>query len=325
MTKTRQDSLAMLTPIAADLASRLDLKRPLVFFDLETTGTDTANDRIIQVGAVKLEPSGATDLFSITINPGVPIPSGATAVHHITDDDVASMPAFSTIATQLAAFFAGCDLAGFGISHFDIPLLAAEFRRVGYDFSIDDRRVVDASSIFRERERRTLESAMRFYCDQPIQDAHDAVADTITSFAVLHGQFARYQDLPTSLDALDDISRPRRRDPSWFDDDGKLVWNGGRLDLNFGKYSGQPLAHIVDTDTDYIDWVMQQDFTDDVKSAIAFTRAGLAPHRRDVLDPPCLECGSDDVVTIDSGDYQCTSCGLSWPIADPALLAEVQA
>ena len=271
--------LEAIRPLARDMAARLHLVRPLVVFDLESTGLDTNSDRIITVGALKLLPDGSTELYEATVHPGMPIPPEATAVHHITDEQVDGLPPFACIAPGLAAFLHDCDLSGFGIVHFDIPLLQAEFTRAGITFSMDDRHVIDAYQIFRQRERRNLEEAVRFYCGESIVDAHDATADTISSFAVLHGQLERYSDLPTDLGALNEIAGPRRADPSWFDQKGKLAWDGDVLCINFGKHARRPLAEVVERDRSYLDWMLGADFTDDVKNAIRAALTGHVPSR----------------------------------------------
>ena len=188
----------------------------------------------MEVGAVRLHPSGETDVLRATVDPGVPIPAEASAVHGITDGDVAGRPPFPGIAPRLATFLDGCDLAGFGIARFDLPLLDAEFARAGIGFSIADRRVVDALSIFHDRERRDLSAAVEFYTGRPIEDAHSALADAASSLHVLRGQFERYADLPAELDELDRLASPGRRDPSWIDPQGRLVRRDGEILIRLG-------------------------------------------------------------------------------------------
>ena len=281
MTTIQNNSPALdaIQPIARDMATRLHLQRPLVFFDLESTGLDTSSDRIVTIAALKLLPSGSTAMYEAMVHPGARIPPEATAVHHITDEQVDGLPPFAWIAPGLSTFLDDCDLAGFGIVHFDIPLLQAEFARAGVHFALDDRQVVDAYQIFRQRERRNLESALRFYCGESIVDAHDATADTISSFAVLHGQLDHYTDLPTDLDSLDEISGTKRADPSWFDLKGKLAWDGDVLCVNFGKHAQRPLAEVVERDRSYLDWMLGADFTDDVNDAIRGALTGRLPLR----------------------------------------------
>ena len=271
------ERLEALRPEACKLALRLGLQRPMAFIDLETTGLDTNEARIVQLATLKLTPGGKTILHSRMVNPGMPIPPGAVAIHGITDQSVAGCPRFREIAPGVAAFLAGCDLAGYNIAAYDVPLLEAEFRRVGVEFSLEGRRIVDAMRIFHTREPRNLEGAVRFYCGgRDIEDAHSAEADTLSSFEVLVGQFKRYPDLPLDLDELDRISRP----PEWFDRNGKLIWRDGELCLNFGKHKERVLSEVVTADPGYLDWILGRDFSAEVKDAIQRARATVSAHRR---------------------------------------------
>ena len=166
--------------------------------------------------------------------------------------------------------------AGYNIAAYDVPLLEAEFRRAGVEFSLEGRRIVDAMRIFHTREPRNLEGAVRFYCGGDIEDAHSAEADTLSSFEVLVGQFKRYPDLPLDLDELDRISRP----PEWFDRNGKLIWRDGELCLNFGKHKERVLSEVVTADPGYLDWILGRDFSHEVKAAIQRARATVSAHRR---------------------------------------------
>ena len=264
--------LSTLEPKARELAGRLGLLRPLVFIDLETTGTDPLSDRIVEIGAIKLYPSAETELLHERVNPSVPIPAEASAVHGITDDLVAERPVFAAMASTVAEFLRGCDLAGFGIARFDIPLLEAEFGRAGIEFSISDRWVVDALRVFHDRERRDLATAVDFYAGREIEHAHSAIADAMSSVEVLWGQFERYADLPTELEELDRLSNPRRPDPSWLDPAGRLVCHDDEILMNFGKYAGRKLVDVTREDPGYLDWVLQQDFSEQVKETIANAR-----------------------------------------------------
>ncbi len=271
------ERLEALRPTARKLAFRLGLQRPLVHLDLESTGTDVREDRIVEIATLELFPDGKTILHSKKVNPGIPIPPDAVAIHGISDDDVVGCPKFGQIASRVAALLAGCDLAGYNIAAYDVPLLEAEFRRANVEFSIKGRRIVDVMRIFHTRVPRTLEGAVRYYCDRDIEDAHSAEADTLSSFEVLVGQFERYPDLPPDLDELDRISRP----PGWFDRDGKLAWRDGELCLNFGKHKERPLMEVIEAACGYIEWMLRSDFTREVKEAIQSARAGSPPQPAD--------------------------------------------
>ena len=257
---------------ARGLAARLALSRPLVFMDLETTGLSTQEDRIAQMAVVKLWPGGEFMSHSTLVDPGVPIPPGATAVHGIGDEQVAGQPRFAALAPQLAAYLDGCDFAGFGVARFDLPLLLAEFRRAGCEFSLEGRRVLDALAIFHQREPRTLEAALRFYRGRELEGAHDALADVEASLEVLEGQFGHYGDLPTDLAELTDIAMP-----GWFDAEGVLVWREGELHFGRGKHRGASVASVVERDPTYVDWMLRDTFAPEVKSALIQIRSGGAP------------------------------------------------
>ena len=265
-----------LSAITRELASGLNLQRPLVFFDLETTGTFPLTDRIVQIGAIKLRPGGDTDLRCETVHPGGPIPPEATAVHGITDEMVAGRPSFTEIAPRVADFFADCDLAGFGVARFDVPLLEAEFGRAGITLSTEGRRIVDALRVYHERERRDLTAALDFYCGRAIEDAHSAAADAMHSLEVLAGQLRRYPDFPADLNELDRISSGA--DPSWIDREGKLLRRGGELVLNFSqRHKGRSLDEMAKADRGFLEWMLRADFSDHVKGLVAGALAARLP------------------------------------------------
>ena len=279
------ERLEALRPEAHTLALRLGLQRPVAFIDLETTGLDTDEAHIVQLATLKLSPGGKTILHSRMVNPGMPIPPGAVAVHGITDENVAGCPRFGEIAPGVAAFLAGCDLAGYNIAAYDVPLLEAEFRRAGVEFSLEGRRIVDAMRIFHSREPRNLEGAVRFYCGgRDIKDAHSAEADTLSTLEILAEQLDRYRDLPADIDELDRISRP----PAWFDRDGRLVWRDGELCFGFGKHRGRLLSEVAEEAPGYLEWILRDDFSLKVKDAITMAKAGSPPRQ---LATPANEPG----------------------------------
>ena len=243
----------------------MNLTRPLASLDLETTGTDPATSRVVEVGVVKRYPDGGERVISWRINPGVPIPTDASVIHSITDADVATYPPFADVAEDIAATLAGCDLVGFNLRAFDLPLLRAEFARCGVAWPCDGAHVIDAFTIYRERERRDLPAAVRHYLGREHVGAHGAVADARATLEIVHAQVARYADL-AGLDvaALDLASGGRQ--PTWATDDGKVRWGvDGRAVWGFGKLAGKPVA----SDRGFAAWVMRNDFADDVKALVA--------------------------------------------------------
>ena len=185
---------------------QLNLKNPLVFFDLETTGIDIVKDRIIEISYVKVFPNGKEESKTMRINPGMPIPPASTAIHGITDDDVKDCPLFKNVAKQLAAQIEGCDLAGYNSNRFDIPLLAEEFLRAGVDIDLTRRKFIDVQTIFYKMEQRTLAAAYKFYCQKSLENAHTAAADTMATYEVLKAQLDRYPELKNDVTFLSEFS-----------------------------------------------------------------------------------------------------------------------
>lgn len=247
----------------------LQLKRPLVFFDLETTGTNITRDRIVEISLIKWNPGKEQPEEPLTrrVNPEMPIPAEATAVHGIHDEDVANAPTFKMIAKDVARFFEGSDIAGFNSNKFDIPMLAEEFGRVGLSFDFTKHRFIDVQTIFHKKEQRTLVAAYRFYCDKNLEDAHSAAADTMATLEVLEAQLERYPDLPRDVDALSEYSRQNRN----VDLMGRLVYDDkNREVINFGKYKGQVAEDVIRRDPGYFAWILQGDFAQNTKDV--FTR-----------------------------------------------------
>ena len=212
---------------------KLRLKRPLVFFDLEATGISTVADRIVQISVARYAPDVETDVRTRLINPEMPIPPESIEIHGITDADVADKPTFRQIAKSFFDYLDGCDLAGFNIIQFDIPLLIAEFARSGLAFSMAGRQVIDCYQIFRRMEPRTLEAALRFYCNEEHANAHDSEADVLATIKVLEGQLHKYPDLPKDVDQLNERFNPHQG--KYIDWEGKLRWEKGEAVLGFGK------------------------------------------------------------------------------------------
>ena len=244
---------------------KLNLKRPIIFFDLETTGTDTSNDRIVEISMVKVAPDGEKAIKTRRINPEMPIPAEATAVHHITDEDVKDYPTFKQIAKSLKAFMEGCDFGGFNSNRFDLPVLVEEFLRAGVDVDFRKRRYIDVQNIFHKKEERTLIAAYRFYCNKDLEAAHSAEADTLATYEVLLGQLERYEDLQNDVDFLSEYSTRNRT----ADFAGRIGYDDKEQEIfTFGKYKGRVVAEIFEKDPSYYDWMMNGDFPQYTKKII---------------------------------------------------------
>ncbi len=236
---------------------KLKLTRPLIFFDLETTGVDTAKDRIVEISMVKIMPDGEQITRTRRLNPQMPIPAESTAVHGITDEDVKDCPSFAQVARSLEQFIQGCDFAGFNSNRFDVPVLAEEFLRAGVDVDFRRRRFIDVQNIFHKMEQRTLVAAYRFYCDKELNDAHSAEADTMATYEVLEAQLDRYSDLENDVDALADFSTHNRH----VDCAGRIILNDKDVEVfSFGKYKGRSVSEIFRIEPSYYAWMMNGDF-----------------------------------------------------------------
>ncbi len=243
----------------------LNLKKPIIFFDLETTGTNTVTDRIVEISMIKIMPNGEEHERTIRINPEMPIPPEATAVHHITDEDVANCRTFKMIAKDLASSFTGCDIAGFNSNKFDIPMLAQEFARAGVKFDFTRPRFIDVQTIFHKKEQRTLVAAYKFYCNKDLTEAHSASADTRATYEVLKAQLDRYDDLPNDMEALSEYSSQNRN----VDLAGRIIYNEEHKEvINFGKHKGRLVEDVLRTDLGYYDWMMKGDFPQNTKDVL---------------------------------------------------------
>lgn len=250
----------------------MELQRPLAVFDLETTGTRIGHDRIVQVAVVRLMPDGSRQAWQSLVNPGMPIPAEASAVHGITDADVADAPALEDVADHLIGLLHDVDLGGFNVMRFDLPFLSEEFFRVGKQWDTSKLRVVDALRIYHHYERRDLSAAARFYLQREHTGAHDALADVETTCEVLLAQLERYPDLPRDVHALGEFCGDRKRSP---DAAGKLAFDArGHLGLTFGKYKGWTLENIGRNDPGYLQWLMTK--AELPASTLAVMRSALA-------------------------------------------------
>jgi DNA polymerase III subunit epsilon len=235
----------------------LNLKRPIAFLDLETTGINVATDRIVEISVLKITPSGKEDWLSTRVNPGIPIPPKSTAIHGISDEDVEKSPAFREIAKNLAVFLEGCDLAGYNAVKFDIPVLAEEFLRVNIDFNFRKRRYVDVQVIFHKKEQRTLAAAYQFYCKKELLGAHGSKADTAATYEVLKSQLDIYKDLENDIEKLADFSSYN----TIVDFAGRIIQDENGIEIfNFGKHKGKPVEQVFRDEPSYYSWMMNGDF-----------------------------------------------------------------
>lgn len=253
----------------------LSLARPIIFLDLETTGTDPATDRIVEVSVLRVDPGGTREARTRRINPGRPIPPDATAVHGIRDEDVRDAPRFRQIARSFLSFLGEADLAGFNILRFDIPLLEREFRDCGLDLGLPRRRVLDAMVIFHRQEPRHLSAAVRFYLGRDHEGAHGAEVDVLAAAEVLDAQLERYADLPREVEALCSWCRPVPADAA--DQAGKFVWRSGEVVFAFGKHQGRTLREVAVLERDYLLWFLESDFPPDTRDLVDGALKGSFP------------------------------------------------
>lgn len=253
---------------------KLNLKKPIIFFDLETTGLDIAKDRIVELCYIRVEPNGNEEARSMRINPEMHIPEVASSVHGITDDDVKDCPTFADVAPQLAATFEGCDLAGFNSNRFDLPLLAEEFMKAGVNIDLSHVQAIDVQNIYHKLEKRTLAAAYKFYCGRDLENAHSALADTQATYEVLQAQLDHYpNDLQNDVDFLAEFSRMNRN----IDFAGRFVYDeSGKELINFGKYKGKAIKDVLSRDPGYYSWIMQGDFTLNTKQVLTKLRLKYA-------------------------------------------------
>lgn len=235
----------------------LQIKNPIVFFDLETTGINVASDRIVEISWLKILPSGQESSNTQLVNPTIPIDPKAIEIHGISDEDVKDQPTFKEIARSLVKEFEGCDLAGYNSNKFDIPLLAEEFLRAEVDFDMSKRKFIDVQVIFHKMEQRTLIAAYKFYCNKDLKDAHSARADTLATYEVLKAQLDRYDELENNVEFLSVFSAQKRN----VDFAGRIILNDQDVEVfNFGKYKGESVEEVLKKDPGYFGWILKGDF-----------------------------------------------------------------
>lgn len=267
---------------------KLTDNRPLVFFDLETTGTNIMSDRIVELSLVKINPDGTREVKTRRLNPEMPIPAEASAVHHIYDADVADEPTFRQVSKNLYVYLEGCDLGGYNIGKFDIPVLIREFSRSGLQFSLDGRRIVDAYTIFCRMEPRNLTAAYKLFCGKTLEGAHGAEADTLATLEVFEAQVEHYskceelpegiENFPSTLDEMHDFCYGQNSQN--IDLAGRFKWRDDEAVVAFGRHSGKTLRSIAVEQPDFLRWVIKADFTDDVKKIASDALAGIFPAKK---------------------------------------------
>ena len=248
----------------------LNLKNPLVFFDLETTGVNITRDRIVEISVLKVHPNGKEETKTRRINPEMSIPPESTAIHGITDEDVKDCPTFKQVAKSFVDLLEGCDMAGFNSSRFDVPMLTEEFLRAGVDFDTDNRKFVDVQIIFHRKEQRTLEAAYAFYCDKKLENAHSAEADVIATYEVLKSQLDKYNDLENDINFL---SKEYSSFNNNVDLAGRIIFNDKGVEVfNFGKHRGKSVIEVLNKEPSYYSWMMDGDFPLNTKKVLTKLR-----------------------------------------------------
>ena len=255
----------------------LHLKKPLAFFDLETTGINPVRDRIVEIAIVKVHPDGKEETKKLLVNPSVPIPIECSMIHAIYDKDVKDAPVFKEIAKEIEIFIKGCDLGGYNLVQFDIPMLVEEFMRAGIDFSLDSIKIIDAQKIFFMMEPRTLSAAYKFYCDKSLENAHSALADTVATYEVFKGQVEKYAGVELE-DKNGKIYTPIKNDighvhqhtiSKLADLAGRIIYNDDNIEVfNFGKHKGKQVEEILKKEPGYYEWMMKGDFPQYTKKVL---------------------------------------------------------
>ncbi len=257
----------------------MKLTKPLVVLDLETTGIWIEKDRIIEIGMIKLTPDGKQEIYNTKVNPCMPIPAVVTDLTGISDADVKEAPAFGAIAAKVKSFMEDADLGGFNVERFDLPLLAREFLDAGISFDYSTRTIYDAQKIYHLHERRDLFAAFAFYCHQELKNAHSALADAQATLGILQEQLKRYSDPRQDIEALKEFDY--KQSSEFFDSERKFRWWNGDLYMTFGKYAKkEPLKAIAKKDPHYLEWVLDKDFSDEVKLMIQGVLNGKYPQQQ---------------------------------------------
>ncbi|MBT3243446.1 MAG: 3'-5' exonuclease [Bacteroidetes bacterium] len=244
---------------------KLKLTKPIVFFDIESTGIDVVSDRIVEISFLKISPDGKEEVKTMRINPTIPIPPVVTEIHGIKDSDVADEPTFADRAKEIASFLKGSDLGGYNSNRFDIPMLAEEFARAGDDIDLKKMRFIDVQVIFFKMEPRSLTAAYKFYCDKQLDNAHSAEADTRATWEVFKSQLVKYPTLSSTIDGLSEFSAATRN----ADFLGRIIFDKDGVELiNFGKHKGKKVTDVFQKEPSYYRWMMDGNFPEYTKRVI---------------------------------------------------------
>jgi len=252
--------------------TKLNLEKPVAFFDLETTGVAVGKDRIVEISILKVHPNGKEESKTYKVNPEMPIPEETTKIHGISNEDVKGAPTFKDIAPEVMLFLKDCDLAGYNSNKFDVPVLVEEFYRVGFDFDLDNRNLIDVQNIFHKMEQRTLVAAYKFYCEKNLEDAHSAEADNLATYEVFKAQLSRYAELKNDMGFLGEFSKRG----NWADLMGRFAYNNKKeVVFNFGKHKNKPVKSVLRSEPSYYAWMMKGDFPQSTKKVLKKEKIAL--------------------------------------------------
>ncbi|WP_299109242.1 3'-5' exonuclease [uncultured Tenacibaculum sp.] len=264
----------------------LNLTRPIIFFDLETTGISIATDRVVEISILKVFPNGNKESKTWLVNPEIEIPKEASDIHGITNEKVVTEPTFKELASQINEMIQGCDLAGFNSNRFDIPLLAEELLRAGIDFDMEDRKAIDVQVIFHKKEQRTLSAGYQFYCGKTLEDAHSAEADTLATYEILKAQLDKYEDIENSVDVLSEFSSHTQR----ADFAGFILFNDKQEEIfSFGKYKGRTVEDVLKENPGYNSWMQNADFPLYTKKVLRQIKERMSAPKSNMTDEEKLQ------------------------------------
>ena len=264
----------------------LNLTKPIVFFDLETTGVNIATDRIVEIAVLKVFPNGNKESKTWLVNPEMEIPQGSIDIHGITNEKVVTEPTFKELASQVSDLISGCDLAGFNSNRFDIPLLAEELMRAGIDFDMNDRKAIDVQVIFHKKEQRTLGAGYQFYCDKELEGAHGAEVDTNATYEILLAQVEKYGDIGNTVDALSEYSTHGER----ADFAGFILMNDEKQEVfSFGKYKGRTVEEVFKENPGYNNWIQNADFPLYTKKVLKGIKERMSAPKKKMSDEEKLK------------------------------------